>query len=571
MSNITGAVAAYVGSVGGLYLNAPLVPSQSSGAAPIVQPVPPGGNVQVAIDATNGILSSSVSLPAGTFTGNLTVSNRGLAVSTNAAAIPPPGMFSIIGDPRPCAGVCFLQAGKLYNSAAIPGLGTNLADITLNSGVNSISVTLTAGSVDFGVLGVVAGDILKIRANDGVWYERTVISAVTNTISYSGGSLVVGGAFLISDGAQLVICPRTIVQASSTANNAAVFVAGSAVVLRGIWFNNKNVIAGLNHFLRHIESYVVVLNCLFDDALGNLSSQAVRGTDSFFTNSPNLGANTASTIICASNTNGMRHARGGVYIDGLTATSNAGLSAAIYLSEVPSRIVNLQLVNSAGLLVESENCIIDGPYLCFQNSRGVTATSSNVQILSGAINCAVNGGGVPIANSVAVTATLGATVGIYGTLLRNAALAISDSPVSKVEVETASNIIGCTNLYAVSATSVFSVGDVIGNVNIISTVGAVVFESAFTSQRISAAGASLITLNPGLQINGIPVFVGKTYVVSSTTAQAHTITLPGAFFFGAGTGTVATFSAAVGNYIVFTVLDAAVVSVTALSAGVTIA
>lgn len=78
-------------------------------------------------------------------------------------------------------------------------------------------------------------------------------------------------------------------------------------------------------------------------------------------------------------------------------------------------------------------------------------------------------------------------------------------------------------------------------------------------------GPDALTLNPALTVNSIPLYIGKVYRLYASSKQAHSLTLPGAYFYGTGAAspaTVGTFNAvSVGEGLTLMVMSATVVQV----------
>ncbi len=581
MANIVGTVAGYTGSVPGLYLNTPQN-TPVFNPTPAVVNVPLGGSIQSAIDSVQNIANAAIQVASGTYVGNLVISSRSSSMPAADTVMPASGTLSIIGDTRAVAGACFMHGGLNTNGLGAAGLGTDQATVTLSTGLNSVSVALSAGVIDFAVLGVVAGDILKLRDNTGAWFERIVTSAVGNTLSYSGVGLTIGGVYPVGYCSAVVVCPRVIIQASSAANSNTIYISDASVILKGLWINAKNAIPLLQGLAGMQSARLTFLNCFWDDAFANLAA----GISALITAKVESHIETCafadmvspvsvpSTIVQNS---GVRLGKiyiidGSAYFGGLSVFGGGGADSAIQVEECQAEIVGvLQTVNARGVVCQASTLIQEGNVVAMQTVTGfyfitTSVSSSGVALIDGSSD-----GITPLAGGRGVRERDSSRTVLTGMTIRLCATGVSLNASSFLNLSSDAGLSGNLSNYAVSGGSVLVLGNVAGNVRLIASAGAGVMESNFPVQSITAAGAALLTLNPAQVTDGLPTSLGKEYLLVSQTAQAHTLTLPGAFFFGAGTGTVATFSAAIGNYIKFTVISGTFVLVSSKSAGVTIA
>lgn len=600
--------------------------------------------IQSAIDSLAGLNTGNVTIKVapGTYRETLQINKVSSSVSRGFTVQPYPS-FSIVGDSRQFGALCYLQNGNIPR-ASDPNFGNPASTVSLVNGPNTIQVT-TPG-VNFTAIGLVNGDKIKIRDNNGVWNVRNVTAFTTDTITYDGSALTVGGL-----GSAFVFLPN-VELLGVTPSQPALYVSGASVNIEGFWLNtdvSRGAAVGMPTNMSVVGSGTNVnsLNCVFDDSTYNLTDanvtilQQASLTAVRYTSDNNSVTNISPITVIgikSSNTNALVNIYNLSNINfgnwSLFDSAGVGFGCAVNTgvdilsgSFQAVACVNAVLVeyNShfdcsgrsyfAQCSVSSVQCVqnstallgptlIDGgglarfgllvnngAFLQFRssttiqncqvgvlvastgttniNARTILLTIQNVLIdvatgdnqsffdASANKNGTVSYPATP-ANVYTYTATSPVPTAFTGSI---AGTSLTVTAVASGELRVGQLITGpgiAADTFVLNQVLPLTAGEAIGGVgrytlNVASAVGpiaitgALVLANEFVTQLIDSASPVSLSMDPGqLVVNDTrwQTYLGKVFTVSSLTAAAHTLSLPGAFFvqFGQPNATVATFN-----------------------------
>lgn len=498
--------------------------------------------IQSAIDAFAGRhASGTIKIAPGQYLEDLQINN--MSASIPEPAYPPNGGFTLLGDERACVGRSFNHQAIVWNPSNDPGLGvTYLSNQTpynryiITGGVNTITVqTVDGNQINFTTAGVVVGDLIKIRSNitgavpttTASYNLRTVTAVGTNTLTYSGASVTVGG-FLSG----LTICPNVEILPLTGSRVGSVMLQNSALNAVGIWFNlNASRGAAIN-LLSNIYAQYSQLNtiwCLFDDSDANsLFSNVILDYKSHWSN-----------II--DNYNGVRGPctilRSGAIFFGASSSLFAGftfLTNGIGASENSSIGFYESGFIACGVSVATQDggCALQAAGEAIGTGRGLSLFGATGQANGFFIDCSYNGS-TPIPLSTGIR--MGNSYIFSGVRVKNAAIGAivrgASNIVFATDEATNSTFTNCgVNVIREAQNIVVDRNLNPENIHQYLTAGPTVFDNNQLFQQIATPGPLALTLNPaavsGRQFpDNAHYYVGKRYTLSSKTVAAHTLTL----------------------------------------------
>jgi len=553
---------------GSMEINGPLT---IAGDKTVNVPSPQYPTIQSAIDFFNGRHAQDgvIKLTKGQYIEDLEISKIASSLPENKNDTSKG--FSIIGDERDVAGFSYIHNIELANDNGFAGLGTGGDTIALASGANTI--TVGGSDVDFGVAGVEVDDHIKIRDNSGVWSTHKVTLVAGDTLTYDGASATVGGAYPVGFCSALTICPNVEILPASGLRMGAFTVLGGAVSLKGLWLNldlSRGAAFGLvsNLYVTGHTTHVNTNNCLYDDSEFNSFFTNILNELGTVTNmtDPFNGVYTPNTTIGGGyySDAGICHFIGGFsYEGGFQVDYNGKIDADGYQVVAAFQAFGCTsgTANVNGYAIGCvRGCVFFGTngqanrVTIDCSSDGITAIPGSVGFRCG------NSAGLFLAGDVS-----NATIGC---ILRGASKAVRSG--------NGSGYINCDIDVVRTAESEYEDR----NLDPLSVhqylLASGVMDSNYSSQSlVGAPGAVALTMDPAADStrpfpDNITLYQGKEFTLMDSTGAAHTLTLPGAFFIGAGSGTVATFGGAIGDFIKLKVMSATQVLVLSLN-GVSIA
>ncbi len=547
--------------------------------------------IQEAIDYFAGrhTMNGTILIAAGQYHETLSLNKISSAFSKNNSVMPYDG-FSIIGDTRLYVGSTYLQGGYNSNNKNVSSMGTAYAIINLVNGTNTIQVTGPTG-LDFIAMGVVVGDAIKIRDNTPSWNDRLITGRTSDTLTYSGSPLTVGGV-----GSAFILCPDVEIL-GSVASDSPIFMSGCIANLQGLWCNTsvaRGAAVGLAAVLSIQSASAFVLNCLFDNATNNLLAgqpnvEVIDGAligrrhstpDELF----GLAANAASTIIGSGAGNfGLFMGTGLVGgIDLNVFDASNGIASEQNMSYEPLTVGITQIVNcGTAVILARMGRIWLSRFMIVQCFRGLSITDGSYALIgrSGVPNI-INS--TSATNSYCINVDSGSYLRVTGPVaLSNANVGVLISRSSTVNLDGAASIFSFSGLSNTVVTENLSTYNAmlqtltLNNVFTNAVGTNIVMENSFPAQLLGVATSAppvTLTMNPAAAtIFGYGLYLGKTFTISSLNGAAHTLTLSGTYFKRFGNSpdpsTVATFGGT-DSFLTFHVENATSVRVLN-SAGVT--
>ena len=513
----------------------------------------------------------------------------------------------------------------------IAKLGTPYGIPTLsNPNPNQIAVTITqfplfdpenqTGTTpeqpDFVAAGVLPGDHLLIRDDsvNGVYQEVIITQVAGNVITYSGTNVP-----NLTLGAAVFFCPRVQITTATYNQIATMTVENSQLSMQGIWLRS-NVAAPVGSFVTMAALSILyggIVNsgqCLYDcrgfgGACIDAEDYGEISSNPFNLSFPMHNAAIGGLDDCIFSAYGGR-VNGGdwnmfdagiIGIEVKSSISQAYFASLNLVCNHQSAGINQAAVINANTLLgfyrsKSTTCC------AIQRGSAIQVNNDNFQLNN------VTTGGLPFGNGLICERGSKLSVGsgsLYGSptvpCSQIVGCVVGATLQSSADVSFQnSNPLGFTNcttgivaqngsrlnifsnvLYSgiTLAERAFEVGSIY-NANasaetpkgVLTYLVSGVMDSTIQNQELDSGGALAITMNPALVVNGITVYEGKTYNLYASSQHAHTLTLPGAFFFGVGAAvgkTVATFNNAVGGEgLSFVVISGTRVQVTSFN-GVT--
>ena len=526
----------------------------------------------------NNVSDGKILVAPGTYFETLKINKISSGLSSNTKVYPYNG-FTIRGDTRRIGGITYLQNGYNTNQENLTGFGTNYAPVTLVDGPNTIQVTGVAG-LNFTTMGLVVGDKIKIRDNSGAVSDRNITVVGTDTLTYDGSDLTVGGK-----GSSLVLCPNVQIF-GTTSDDVILYMSGASLVLEGVWFNSSLSggsaanLGGLAYF-GGSGTNVCLLNCLFDSATGNIKSgfpNLVVANEANLTasryqfindfappapNGPSSGSSSTNAFIGSSRDMIVVSQNAVIFLGNWNFLSSSGNAFGVFMQN------GAQFDIADGVLQHASQA----GGAAVNATNGSQAVVTRFVVLNTQIGFQASGNSTLRLGQSAFTSTIDSTgtasfVGIainrgsYGRIESNATINISNvgTGISVIRsgtftVEAASSAFVFTNVTAANIhTENLSVWNGMqqtstpGNVfTYTAAPGAQEMENAYQNQIINTASPINLPLNPSATASGtLRKYLGKTFTVSLSNAGGvgSTITLAGASFTGfSASGNVATFTA----------------------------
>lgn len=483
------------------------------------------------------------------------------------------------GDLRPIAAMTYMFGGLVRTDAsfATPSgpLGTLNAMVTLSNSGNTITVTLapvppatTVTQPDFAAAGVVPGDTIIVSDSTGVFQERTVVSVSGNSVTYSDGPVTI-----TAKGAALTFAPNVRIIG---ANPDLVFIVTSgAVETVGIWFSIDPAFASNSGYEVYVEGTGnMYASRLLIDAR---NSATMLGILTF-------GGGQLRETLADGNRNGHITVIGGI-VD-VAVNSHLGDSASnwyimarpgqlrCFLGVTPSTTVcaSIQMnganKTSNGVQLQNQAVFQTGLFTAFNCNNALTAANQSFTVNTGLFiidncNIGLNGSTATITNTgVGTTFGLNPTINNASTAAlqldltsqfeTSRSLVISNSAVG-VKATTGSLFNGkadvifttVTDPYAVDESSIYITPNNAGtnpspsDIFTYTTAGPnQVMNSVYLKQVLDSPGSVGLVLNPGLLVSATPIYRGKVYTLTATTAGPHTLTLSSGSFVQGGTSRV---------------------------------
>jgi hypothetical protein len=505
-------------------------------------------------------IQSAIDFAANRHAGDLTIKVakgqyfEDLRISRMAASIPEPaysatpvlptGGFTLLGDARSCVGRSFHHQTSVWNPSNDTGLGVTQLDAytpvnryIITGGVNTITVqTVDGDQINFTTAGVVVGDLIKIRSNitgappatTASYNLRTVTAVGTNTLTYSGASVTVGG-FLSG----LTICPNVELLPLTGGRMGSVMLQNSALNAVGIWFNLDVTRGAAGGLLSNMYASYSQLNtnwCLFDDSdARSLFSNVLLDNNSHWTNRIDNynGLFGPCTIL-----------RSGSFFFGASSSLLVGLT---YLTTGMSAQENSSIgCFDTGLIACAISVATDtgGGGLEFRGEaigtgRGLSAFGATGEVNGFSVDCSYNGTTpIPLSTGIRMGNSYlfcGGTIknAAIGALVRGASNLVfaSDEATDPIFINCGVNVIREAQNIVVDRTLNPE------NIHRYLAAGPTALDNnALFQTLVGAPGPVALTLNPAaVSGRGFPdnahYYVGKRYTLSAKTAAAHTLTL----------------------------------------------
>lgn len=302
-----------------------------------------------------------------------------------------------------------------------PG-GPNVLTVTTNLGVG-VQPNFEACGVT-GQVGTTPADIIILTDSNGTIYERTVVSATANTVTYSGGPVTITGP-----GAALTFCSNVIVQNSNLA--AICFITGSALEIVGIRFQVNPDVEPVGYGVYVENDSILFCSQLLFDAH---NTSMIAGNVLLVANGSQIVPALADQDIAGHIS--IIGGNGGLHLNSGTQIQSGGGSGFFYIMQTTGiegfsqsagslAVFNALQINGAG--PNSYGAIVDG-FLSTENLRifncaqGINATNGQFVPIEGTLlyNCTTAGvvleqgsvANIPSAHSFTIT-PLNPSIGIY--------------------------------------------------------------------------------------------------------------------------------------------------------------
>lgn len=548
----------------------------SSGLKPIANsnlgPKPPPGSADVILSIDKGDYEESLSF------------DNSFACGSNDPSSPlknlQTGTLFLDGDGRPVANFTYMDGALVRcDFSYTTGVGQNNLGalnsiVSLTNSGNTITVTLSKNpQPDFVACGVVNGNFILVTDNNGNVQDRTVISALGNTVTYSGSPVSISGI-----GAALTFeADRRII---SAVPDFFCFVQSGEAKIRGLWFAGNPLFTSTAILALALEgaSHLFFLNIGIDARNLTLQNNAVT---------QNSYARLEGRFGGGSITGHMSVVGGNMLIDTVSNLFGGFYYIMTASGETPAGclvtnrgctvLVDSVQANGAGVISGD----VDGPgsvmqintLLAFNAAIGVSlgqgATAMNVTQALSINNCTtgisiVDGnldlpisapfnGMTPSINNCATAISINRN----GQMSTNFNLNITGATTTAFRLTNGSKLTCSQNItYPASANTIVDVTSLLltaqnaASPNDIFTYpsSAVpqIMNSVYLNQTIPNIIPMEIDLDPSATATGVTLYVGKTYKLYATgsAAQTHLFRLTTGNFTGVGSSgkTMATFA-----------------------------
>ena len=586
----------------------------SSGLTPVANsnlgPSPPPGSKNVTLNILKGIYNESLFFNIPGFS-DPDINDP----STDIGTLQGCGL-RLIGDKRPIANMTYMNGGLVETDPSYTAnsgefsLGTlnSLVTLTLANSGHSITVVNTPGpNPNFTNCGIVSGDIIIVTDNTGVTYQCTVtsISSAGNTVNFSGGPVTISG-----NGATLTFCANVNVIGTNPA--AIVYISSGQVEMVGIWFSENTEVTipnGVYDFSIGGTGKLFALNLLLDCRNSNLHFGLELDIGGLLLAEVADGDINGHISIIGGSINcdigSLAVTYGNYYVMATTAPLLPGSCLALDSGTRFSDASSVQVNGASGnfgyaggpgtsgtiLIFNTFNCI-DGVFL--ENGASLNIYDSlTIDSCTTGIDLA-NGGSMAFAGpavigtptitncNTAVVANLNSQMtiaspdGVASPLVINTNVAGSTGVQltngSKFSTDNMVTFTGVTYPRVVDVSSTYNaIQDPVAPNGVLTLTASGPMDSTFLTQQIAGTSALAITLNPSFAPDGVTVYLGKRYSLTSANSFANTLTLTaGVTFIGAGvpsspgTYNTVTFGKAPGSGLYFTVLNATIVLIEAI-------
>jgi hypothetical protein len=548
-------------------------------------PNPQFTTIQSAIDFLKGGNTGNITIASDRYIETLNLENINSNPQNIALNIQGSAGINILGDIRPFVGLSYSTGCRNANwNNFYPGMGNN-GDIFTLAAPNPNELQIVNPVVDFVVMGVVTGDVIKLRDDTGTWFEANVTGFVTtvnpnDTITYDGPS---ASTFALN-GSTMIICPN--VELLGSLSDVAIIRASTNATLTGIWINTDPshggpaVPSGYYGLLYTDCANLNIANCLFDDVQNqafnniNMANSVVNwqlNPDNFRPSSI-LGSTFGFVLSNTMSNNGYT-----TFFDNYISSFVQNMSrVSSYCWQTVGSLAGTALIIGSNMQEYYFNC-----YQCFIGLA--IETNSTVSFVASVnFDGAVPGspGGVADGTAIAISG---------GKLINSSVMNISNMQTGiNLQASTFINeyyqgivttpLITFTNItqlgpnfsadIATDATSEVSAvngsytGAVDGNIYTYD-VGTYQLVNQTFNQVLAptAPGTVDLTLDPTATTanfghTAFSPYIGKTYTITSNSTDLHTITLLNGSFiqYNLANTTVATFqNLSAGAFIVFTV------------------